>query len=74
MLLNFFNAEAKGGLKFEVVLSQAAVPTPPRSLSPTLLGARPPLSVDKIQQKLEQAAERRHVCILFICKIILYVI
>lgn len=56
---------SKGGLKFEVVLSQAAVPTPPRSLSPTL-GVRPIISVEKIQQKLEQAAERRQVLNFFI--------
>jgi len=50
---------AKGGLKFEVLLSQATVPTPPRSLSPPHLNARPAPSVEKIQQKLELAAVRR---------------
>jgi len=58
--LNITASEAaKGGLKFEVLLSQATVPTPPRSLSPTHFSARPAPSVEKIQQKLELAAERR---------------
>lgn len=56
-----FPEAAKGGLKFEVLLSQATVPTPPRSLSPTHLNARPAPSVEKIQQKLELAAVRRQV-------------
>ncbi|OXA65208.1 myosin-1 [Folsomia candida] len=58
--LNVCASEAsKGGLKFEVVLSQATVPTPPRSMSPTHQSSRPLVSVEKIQQKLELAAERR---------------
>jgi len=58
--LNISASEAaKGGLKFEVLLSQATVPTPPRSLSPTHFNTRPAPSVEKIQQKLELAAERR---------------
>jgi exonuclease VII large subunit len=51
--------ESKGGVKYEVVLSQPVVDTPPRTISPTHGGAKPIVTVDKIEQKLKHAAERR---------------
>jgi len=51
--------ESKGGVKYEVVISQPVVDTPPRTISPTHGGPKPFVSVEKIEQKLKQAAERR---------------
>ncbi|CAL8125999.1 unnamed protein product [Orchesella dallaii] len=51
--------EAKGGVKYELVLSSPVVDTPPRTISPTNGGAKPIVSAEMIQQKLKQAAERR---------------
>jgi len=57
--LNVSASEAsKGGVKYEVVLSNPVVATPPRSISPTNV-PKTFVSVEKIQLKLEQAAERR---------------
>jgi len=51
--------ESKGGVKYEVVLSQPVVNTPPRTLSPTNEEKKSIVSAEMIQQKLKQAAERR---------------
>lgn len=53
--------ESKGGVKYELVLSQPIVDTPPRTLSPTNGEKKPIVSSEIIQQKLQQAAERRQV-------------
>lgn len=58
--LILFAEESKGGVKFEVVLSQPVVDTPPRTISPTHGGPKP-ISVEVIENKLKQAAERRQV-------------
>jgi len=49
--------ESKGGIKYEVVIGEPKVVTPPRVTSPVM--SRTPLSAEVIQQKLEAAAERR---------------
>jgi len=51
--------EAKGGVKYEVIISQPIVDTPPRTISPTHGGSKPIVSAELIEQKLKQAAERR---------------
>jgi len=51
--------ESKGGIKYEVTLSEpAAARTPLKAASPNR-GALTPLSVDKIQERLNEAAQRR---------------
>jgi len=50
---------SKGGLKYEVILGESKVVTPPRGTSPALTNVKPVISAEPIELKINAAAERR---------------
>jgi len=50
---------SKGGLKYEVILGDQKVVTPPRGTSPALTNVKPVISAELIELKINAAAERR---------------